>query len=186
MQKSKGQSSKKYIYIGGGLVLMVIAIFVFTKLFKSNNVSTSSNQTIVKKSQEVNKEFTFPIKGDRDEEVAKIKFIIEKVETTNEIVVKGQKATAISGRTFLIVNLKIANQFDKSIQIDTKDYFRLSVNGNDKELLAPDIHNDPVEVQAISTKYTRVGFPVNTDDRDFVLQVGEIKGNKEKIKLDLK
>ena len=81
--------------------------------------------------------------------------------------------------------MKITNNYDKSVQIPTRDYIRLMVNGSD-EKLAPDIHNDPVEIQAISTKYTRVGFPINETDKDLILQVGEIAGKKQTVKLNLK
>jgi hypothetical protein len=43
-----------------------------------------------------------------------------------------------------------------------------------------------VEVQAISTKFTRVGFPINENDSDLKLRVGEIEGEKETIPLELK
>jgi hypothetical protein len=59
------------------------------------------------------------------------------------------------------------------------------VNGNTSELLAPDIHNDPVEVQAISTKPTRVGFPINDTDKKLTLFIGEINGQKDKVELGL-
>ena len=72
------------------------------------------------------------------------------------------------------------------IKINTKDFIRLSVNNNQNEWLAPDLHNDPVEVQAISTKNTRLGFPVNESDKNLVLQVGEIEGYKQQISLSLK
>src|SRR3989344_3040507 len=130
-----------------------------------------------------NKEFLFPLKNDKGEEVAKLKYLIEKAELRDEIVVKGQRAKAIKGRTFLILNLKIANEFNQSIEIKSRDYVRLSVNGNKDEWLAPDIHNAPVEVQAISTKYTRIGFPINDTDHDLVIRVGEINGDKEEIAL---
>jgi hypothetical protein len=106
-------------------------------------------------------------------------------ELRDEIIVKGKQATAIKGRTFLIVNLKITNDFDKTITINTRDYVRLTVNKN-SEKLAPDIHNDPVEIQADSTKYTRVGFPIDDTDKDLTLTVGEINGPKQTIKLNLK
>lgn len=184
MAKFENQNNKK-IMIAGIVIFLIVIIFSASKLFRKTTPVQSQIAT-AQKSQDLNKEFTFPIKSSTDEEMSRIKFVIQKAEENSEIVIKGQKATAVTGRTFLIVELKITNSIDKSIQINTRDYVRLIVNGDEKGMLAPDIHNDPVEVQAISTKYTRVGFPVNTTDRDFTLQIGEIKGNKEKIKLDIK
>ena len=94
-----------------------------------------------------------------------------------EIVVKGQKATAVAGRIFLIFNLRLINEGQQKIQVNTRDFLRISANGG-QEWLAPDIHNDPVEAQPISTKYTRLGFPVNEGQKNFQVQVGEINGEK--------
>ncbi len=177
--------SKKLVFILIAIVIITGGAFLGFKALKAKIIKTSSQTLGVSvKSTDVNKEFEFPVK-DSESDTIKIKYIIEKAEISPEIIVKGQKATAVNGRTFLIVDLKITNNFDKAISINTKDYIRLQVDGNDKELLAPDIHNDPVEVQAISTKYTRVGFPVNTTDHDFVLHIGEIQGDKQKINLNL-
>ena len=68
--------------------------------------------------------------------------------------------------------------------MNTRDYVRLTVN-NGSEWLAPDIHNDPVEIQAISTKYTRIGFPISDTDKKLKLQIGEINGDKEIVDLKL-
>ena len=128
--------------------------------------------------------FAFPLKDNKVEKVAEVKYMIEKAELRDEIIVQGKRATAVKGRTFLIFNLKVSNEFTQSIEINTKDYVRLSVNGNEEEWLAPDIHNDPVTVQAISTKYTRVGFPINDSDTNLIIRIGEIEGEKEKIPLE--
>lgn len=134
---------------------------------------------------EVNREMEYPLRGSDGEEVSSFNYHIGDAELRNEIVVQGRKVGSIQGRTFLVLNLKIKNNFDKGIEVKSRDYVRLSVNGNEEEWLAADIHNDPVEVQAISTKATRVAFPVNETDENFVLQIGEIKGDKEKIELNL-
>ncbi len=177
---------RKIIRIGIAVLLVIVVLFLGSKLLtrQGDTQGASTGIAFEKKSQNVNREFTFPIKSN-DVEVSKIKFSIEKAETLDEIVVKGQKAKAVAGRMFLIINIKIVNDYNKSIEINTKDYLRLIVNKNEGEFLAPDIHNDPVEVQAISTKYSRVGFPVNTSDNDFTLQIGEIKGDKQKVELKL-
>ena len=169
----------KYILI---LVVLFGIVFVGIRILSSRKAPkpTVQGATSVQKHQDINKEFTFPVDTN-----TKMKFVVENAELDNQIVIKGQEASAVPGRTFLIISLKITNDFNQSIQINTRDYVRLTVNKNENELLAPDIHNDPVEVQAISTKYTRVGFPVNTSDHDFVLQIGEIKGDKQKISLNL-
>lgn len=129
--------------------------------------------------------FTFPIRNSSGKEVMNFKYSVESAELLNEIYIKGQKATALKDKLFLIVNLKLTNDSKQGISINARDYVRLSVNKK-SEWLAPDIHNDPVEIQAISTKYTRVGFIVYTADANPELQIGEIDGTKQKIELKFK
>ena len=110
--------------------------------------------------------------------------MIEKAELREEIIIEGQKASAVEGRIFLILTVKATNEHNQAIEISTRDYVRASVNGNKEEWLAAGMHNDPVEVQAISTKYTRLGFPIDENDKNIVLRVGEIDGEKEEIDIN--
>jgi hypothetical protein len=168
------------------LVVTLVVLFGVTTYIKSkNNSDTKPAVQGAKASQEINREFTFPLKDESGEEVAKVKYELQKAEITDQIIVKGQKATAVKGRAFLILTLKITNEFSKPIQMETRDYVRLSVNGNENEWLAADIHNDPVEVQAISTKYSRLGFAIDDNATDLLLRVGEIDGDKELVPLEL-
>lgn len=167
------------------VILVILGLFFIPRLFaKSSDRPNSNSQTTVspRATHDINQTFEFPIGKNSDN---KISFTLEKSEIIDEIVVRGQKATAVAGRTFLIVNLKITNELSQEIQMDTRDYVRVSVNGNEKELLAPDIHNDPVEIQATSTKFSRVGFPINTSDKNLVLLVGEIGKDRQKIELPI-
>lgn len=135
--------------------------------------------------QTLNKSFDFPLKDENGKELSKLHYVIQSAEVDNQIIIKGQPASAIEGRSFLVLNLQITNNYNKSIQLNTRDYVRL-ITRNSSEKLAADIHNDPVEVQAISTKYTRIGFAINTDDaKALTLQVGEIQGPKQTVALDL-
>ncbi len=181
---------RKYLPLAILVAVGVIAIVLFTlgvkKLFKG---STATDTRIViagaKATQNVNKEFDFPIMDAEGQEATKLKFKVDTVDKRDEIVVDGKRATSVKGRTFLVISLKITNTYTASIQVSVADYLRLSLNGKESELLAPDIHNDPVLIQAGSTKLTRVAFPINDTDKDMNLWVGEIKGKKEKIKLTL-
>lgn len=176
------------------IILLLILPIVYLVI---NNLAKSPTKTVAgindkkieiqnaKSSQLLNKEFFFPLKDANGKEISKLKYSIQSAEMRDEIIVKGQKASAVKGRAFLILNLKITNDYNRSVQINARDYIRLIVN-NSSEKIAPDIHNDPVEIQAISTKYTRLGFPVNETDTNLTLQVGEIDGQKELIKLNLK
>ena len=169
------------------VIAVLVVVFVVAVRLLGNRSTGADNQFEVagaEKTFDINKEFTFPLKDAKGEKIAEVKYMVEKVELRDEIIVKGKRATAVKGRTFLLLNLKISNDYKQSITINTKDYVRLSVNGNEEEWLAPDIHNDPVEVQAISTKYTRVGFPINDSDKSLIIRIGEIEGEKEKIPLE--
>ena len=171
------------------IVIAVLILFGLSKLISGIGGFGSVNKIEVsgaKASQEIKRELLFPLRSKEGQNLSDIKFFIEKAELRDEIVVQGKRATSIKGRTFLIITTKITNQYSQAISMNTKDYIRLSVNNNEEEWLAPDINNDPVEIQAISTKYVRVGFPINETDRNLILRVGEINGEKEKIVLDLK
>jgi hypothetical protein len=173
------------------IVVGVIAFFVVKGVIDNSGsvvAAVDDSRVDLKKplaSQTLNKEFKFPLKDAKGKEVSQLSLMIQNAELRDEIIVKGQRATSIKGRVFLIVNLKITNSYTQSIQVNSRDYLRFIINGS-SEKLAADIHNDPVEVQAISTKYTRLGLPINDTDKDIVLQIGEITGKKESIKLNLK
>lgn len=167
-----------------GVVVLFIVIILGRAVFSSgrNSQVLSSQQAVpaVLSSQMLNREFFFPIRSEKDEVIGSIGYTLESAQLQKEIIVKGQRATAVAGRVFLILNIKIVNKDNRTVIINARDYIRLSVN-NSQEWFAADVHNDPVEAQAISTKYTRLAFPINESDKNYILQVGEIKGQKTVI-----
>jgi hypothetical protein len=204
-QMSSSRPVKRFMgktpYIPFFIVLVVIVIIV-TIVFRnaaskppttvlsasSTNANTTINRVTIEKpraSETLNKTFQFVLRDDKGKALNKIKYQIQTVESRDQIIIKGQKATAVKGRTFLVVNLKLTNSSEKLVQLNARDYIRVMINGSD-EKLAPEIYSDPLEVQAISTKYTSLGFPINETDKNIVLQVGEIAGKKEYITLHLK
>lgn len=199
--KQRLNISKKRIAVLLSILLVLMGSFWILSLPKANNRLDSANvigQTnsntldtrtdvqSAKATAAINRDFIFDVKNDTGVSEGKIKYTFDNAEIRNEIVIKGEKATAVKGRTFLIINLKLKNDENHKIVFNSRDYVRLSVNGKTQEWLAPDIHNDPLEVQAISTKLTRLGFPINDTDRDIKLQVGEVDGEKTIINLNLK
>ncbi len=177
--------NKKLIIAGVLIIVAIFAIFILKNTLLANRGDKTPDDSRIsfpeaKARQDINRNFSFPLKNQKGEEVSKIEYSILDVSLQDQIVSKGKSYTTIKGRTILILNLKITNQHDKSIEINSRDYIRLSVNGN-TELLAADIHNDPVLIQATSTKYTRLGFPIYDTDKNLKVLVGEIGGNKEEV-----
>lgn len=180
----------KYI-IGAVIVIAVIVLLVKFNPFSQSSSQASSgngNKATLKDpvaTETLNKEFKFPLKDEKGGTIGEIKYFIENAELRDEIIVKGKKASAVSGRTFLVLNLKVTNETNQTISMNTKDYVRLFVNGNESEPLSPSIHNDPVVVDAISVKPTRIGFAINETDKNLKIKIGEIKGEKQTVDLTL-
>lgn len=149
----------------------------------ANNPNTSA-ATLPKiagsKSFDINQTFSFDATSRQGKKLDQpIEFTITTAEKTKQIILKGRRATAVEGRIFLIVNLKLKNDNQVSSLIQTREPVRLLPDS-----LAPDIHNDPVEIQPISTKLTRVGFAINENASGLALQVGTITGDKTTIDLN--
>jgi uncharacterized protein YxjI len=171
-----------------GLIILIGVFFVGRISVGRTTLISPDTRPVAPKAiatESLNKEFTFPIRDSQGNEVSSIKYKILNAEKYDTVIVKGQIASAVKGKSFLVLNLEITNNDSQGIQINTRDYVRLSVNKNN-QLIAADIHNDPVQVQAISTKATRLGFTIDDSDKNLVIQVGEIKGDKETIALNLK
>lgn len=170
------------------ILLIIIGFFALRKSQQSKTVISSSGKVVLPSpsaSQTLGKSFMFSLKDGTGKEVSKFKYEIGSVEKRDEIIVKGKRAMAVDGRTFLVLNIKIKNDFNRTISINAKDYIRVTVN-NTSDKFAPDINNDPVEVQPDSTKSTRLALPINDSDKNLTILVGELNGKKETITLNLR
>ena len=183
---------KKVIILGAVIFVTLLAIFTLKNAFSGNQGRQVQNKTQddsrvslpeAKAKVDINKTFSFPLKNKKGEEISRIEYTIINAELQDQIISKGKSYTTVKGRTILVLNLKIANQYDQNIEINSRDYIRLSINGA-AELLAADIHNDPLMVQATSTKYTRLGFPIYDADKNLKVLVGEIKSSKEEVAIN--
>lgn len=197
MKRPRIHFSKKFFKIFLPLILGVIIIGALLSMIRSlpdaqSKPVTETNSQIVAPDAlstiNLDKKFTFPLKDDKGVVVGNFDYVIQSADVQKQIIVQGQRATAVAGRDFLILNLKITNNLKKTIQLNTRDYVRLTVASDPSEQLAPDIHNDPVEVQAISTKFTRIGVALDEKDikKTINLKVGEIDGDKQNIDLNFK
>jgi len=174
-------------------VLAVAAVFAASRIGSTQSSAQVSGRLSVthpRDTFEVGREFSFPVRDSEDNIVGHLKLKIEEAELRDELIINGEVARSVKGRTFLIINLKVTNDLDRALRsVPLLSYLRLSVNGAEGERAAPGIHSLGEErvlrVDPISTKETRVGFPVNETDRDFVLFVGEVNGEKERLELDL-
>lgn len=181
------------LYIYGVIILILFFLsFYYVNNRRPTNASLISNTNSLVKtqianpvaSQDINKTFTFPLNDTNGNIVSNISYKILSAELRDQIVIKGQPVMPIAGKTFLVINLELTNDYDKSVQINTRDYIRILRNSSD-ERLAADINNDPVEDQAISTVQTRLAMAINTSDKNLKMEVGEIAGSKTSIPLTL-
>lgn len=170
------------------LILLIVAAVRWrgspTALGSKATLATTA-VTAPLKTLDLNRDFSFPMKDTNGQLITNLSYTLTSAELRDQIIIQGQTATAAPGRVFLILNLKLRNDSNQAVSLNTGDYVRLSVNGS-SDWLAADIHNDPVVAQPISTKLTRLGFPVNLTDNKFILQVGEIKGNKTTVPIEFK
>jgi len=177
---------KKYKKILVVITILVIGIILGIKLFSGGNSAqptpASQSDSIISTAN-LNTDFSFPLKDSKGNEISNVNINASNAELKSEVIIKGSRSAAQNGKAFLIIDLKITNDYNKSIDVNTRNYFRLSLEGKDV-WLAADIHNDPVKVQAISTKLTRIGFIVDKDTKKYILRIGEIDGDKQEIEIN--
>lgn len=184
----KSLPNKTFVKIALYLVALVVLIGVGRSVLKGAVKSDSTNDVEIAGPTEtttIDRTYQFPFYDETGEVVSDFQYILERAELRDEVLIQGRPAQAINGKTFLVVYIKIKNEYKGSLQLNAAEYVRLVVNGNEDELLAPEMNSDPVQIQAISTKTTRIGFPIDASQiDDLKLQIGEIDGEKDIIEVE--
>lgn len=182
------KDSKYLPFVVVGILFLLILGYglkkVMTKPAATNeNTVTSNGRVELRKplaTQKLNKEVDFPLKDATGKQISTIKLVVLNLEMRDQIIIQGKIANTTVGKNVLIANIELTNNFTKPVQINSRNYFRLMKN-KDGKLYDPKIHNDPVDVQPVSTTNTRVGFTVDDTDHDFVLRIGDVTDPTSKI-----
>lgn len=104
---------------------------------------------------------------------------LTNAEIANSLLVQGKRARTREGKTFLIINMEVENQFAVPLYTFPVDLLRLV--REDGKKIAPSVHQGTVEVRPISTKKSNVGFVVDPGDKDFKVEVGELSADDKKL-----
>lgn len=162
------------------LIVLVIAVLVLNVVrVGKSDAKTAKVKTV---SLELNNSFEFQAFNSAGKPAgSKIKFKITTVEKTSQVVVKDQTFTAKNDKLFFIVNLLLKNDSTAPLNIIPGDLVRLSIESDDENKFAPDLHNNVVYISPISSRIDRIGFVIAQDAKKFKLYVGEIEGKKEEI-----
>src|SRR5262245_29780709 len=121
---------KTYNILIGVLCFLIFIAFVIGRETASKIIVNGANTNQppqIKEHKDINKPFTFPVKDDKGNKIAQLQYILESADIQDEIIIKGERAQAVKGRTFLILNTKIENDSNKNIQINSRDYVRISI-----------------------------------------------------------
>lgn len=169
---------KTVILVVAILAMAVIAILIIS----GNRPDQAISRQLAQQTLNIGKTFEFPIRGADGKTIDNnLKMILTTAEKTNQILIKGQPATARTGKLFLILNIELDNPTNNQLSLSPVELIRL-VDSSDRRF-APDVHNDEVKIEPISIKRTRVGFVVNQSDKQFKIQVGEVSGEKQTFDL---
>lgn len=173
------------------LVILLVVVGILFFLQKNLNKRMSGKTTLQQASAlpvtsqilPINKKFTFPGLDEAGKKKGKLDLNITTVEKTNQVIVQEKTYTAKNGKIFLIINLELKNESTSRLNIFPGDLIRLVVNGVEDKKLAPDLHNNYVNVAPLSTKIERVGFVIDSQAQGLKLQVGELEEDKEVIEV---
>ncbi len=121
----------------------------------------------------------------------KIDINIKTAEKSQDILIKGQPATAKNGSSFLVLQIELKNPSNERLIISPLNMLRLIV---DNQKRAAEIYTEEVPqirgsvvVEPDSTKVTRVGFVLTPDiiNKPLKMQIGDVNAT-DKTVIDLK
>ncbi len=131
---------------------------------------------------EINRNFDVPIKTQDGKDSGEVlKVTITTVEKSDKILIQGKPASATNGKTFLIIIIDVQNDTKKQLTVKPVDLVRLL--GADGKSYAADVYNNNVSSEPISVLKTKIGYIIDTGQKDFKLLIGEVRDKQEPIQV---
>lgn len=174
------RNAKRILLIVALLLLMAAIPFIIRASNARRAAAPTAGNTKGVANVMIGKSYTFNARNDQAKIVDKrpVKLTFTNAELSKSILIKGQPATARDGKAFLIVNIDLENQYQERYYLPVNDLVRLVESD---KLRAPDVHNNLVLIDPISTKSTRIGFLIDDGTKQFTLRIGELNGEKQNI-----
>ena len=116
--KGKFSFNKNKLKVVLPIVFGIIVIAAIVNIVKSLpdaqsrpvDSSTQINAPDALATINLDRKFSFPLKDEKGVVVGNFDYVIESAAIQKQIIVKGQRATAINGREFMLLNLKITKK----------------------------------------------------------------------------
>ena len=161
------------------LIILTITILVFLAVWAQSGISQ-------KPTAKINQSFSTQARTEDKIRVrdADLLVTINGADIDNSLLIQGKRARTREGKTFLIINMEVENEFQVPLYIFPVDLLRLV--REDGKKIAPSVHQGTVEIRPISTKKSNVGFVINPDEKNFKLEIGELSGEKQLLEISFK
>jgi len=160
-------------------VVVLIAIVLLIGVWAQSGITT-------KPQAEVNQNFSVQARTQDKIRVrdANLNVTLTNADIDSTLLVQGQRANAREGKTFLIVNMEVENQFEVPLYIFPVDLMRLV--REDGKKIAPSVHQGTVELRPVSLKKSNVGFVIDPDEKEFQIEVGDVSSEKQILEISFK
>ncbi|MDP2671267.1 MAG: DUF4352 domain-containing protein [bacterium] len=109
---------------------------------------------------------------------------LTNAQITDKVLVQGQNATARNGKTFIVIYLEVENKYQVPLYTTPLDLFRLV--RSDGKRIAPSVSQGNVEVRPISVKRSNVAFVIDRNEKNFTIELGEIRGEKQAVQINFR
>ena len=161
------------------LIILTITILVFLAVWAQSGISQ-------KPTAKINQSFSTQARTEDKIRVrdADLLVTINGADIDNSLLIQGKRARTREGKTFLIINMEVENEFQVPLYIFPVDLLRLV--REDGKKIAPSVHQGTVEIRPISTKKSNVGFVIDPDEKNFKLEIGELSGEKQLLEISFK
>ena len=161
------------------LIIVFIAILIAIGVWAQSGIGGNPQANI-------NQDFSVQARTKDKLRVRDTDLLVTLTNTTinNTLLIQGKRASTREGKTFLIINMEVENQFKVPLYIFPIDLLRLV--REDGKRIAPSVHQGTVEVRPVSTKKSNVGFVIDPNEKDFNIEVGEVNRDKQVIEISFK